>query len=374
LFASLELSDLSPLLNAEDPFSLLLGFEICRVRIEGNAAFIELGTQFLEKLFGEPETCNARLGIYAACAIITTNEVRKSAKATNKPIFWIHLAALAHAGVLTQGLIGLPDPKGFLNWAADRFLPHYVWTCIVDRREAPRWKPEWISPDHLMTELFGRTQNVLHSLPENLRPTPWVALFEKVSAPLIESGRILAAVFPGQFDNFHGGPVEGLRSEQFEDIENQLEAAFAFAMQPSEKATKNMLRILISTFEQPVKDVAEELSHLQIASHFALVSRSEEIADAIKGRAFVLLYDAKGLDLVTDLFSVIAETCAVKRDAIQYRQILCDAATKMCFFIDETEALSKLLLVFDVLVQRDEKLAPVLAKAKAIAKTKIGRC
>src|SRR5207249_4378108 len=60
LLSSMGVVDIASLLHAEDPFSLLCGFELCRARLHDDAAFADLGTSFLKKLLLEEKASMGR--------------------------------------------------------------------------------------------------------------------------------------------------------------------------------------------------------------------------------------------------------------------------------------------------------------------------
>jgi len=375
-------ADILPLLKAEDPFSLLFGFEICRALLDKDVAFADLGAAFLEKLFGDAVACENRCEIFAACTLIATIRLRRAARASAAPVFWARLAALTHAGVLADALGGMPDSKGLLRWASRNFAPAYVWHGIVDRRESPRWRPEWISPDHLFAELVGRARNALHMLAEEHRPASWVSAIESATTRLVDAGQIVAAVFPGPFDDFREN--QNSLAEVFKETEHELEkathldqvqglVALAYATRPSDAVVANVLRILKLHSEQPVEDLEQELRDLHTGAHIALAAQSESMAEVIITRCLGLARDARGSEMVTDIFAVMAEACAVHGAEQNHRAALGQSAARICFALDQAEPLSKLLAVFAILIQRDERLAPALAKARAIARTKMSR-
>ena len=127
--------------------------------------------------------------------------------------------------MLTDALSGMPNSERFLQWATQNFYPIYVWHSIIDRRDAPRWKPEWISPDHLYAELVGRAEGVVQMVPEGSRPADWVSAIDAAQARLKESGKVLATYFPGPFDDFREAPMGSLTHEVFKDVESKLDAA-----------------------------------------------------------------------------------------------------------------------------------------------------
>ena len=49
LLSSISRADVEALFDAEDPFSLLCGFELCRARVAVDAEFAALGDRFLQK-------------------------------------------------------------------------------------------------------------------------------------------------------------------------------------------------------------------------------------------------------------------------------------------------------------------------------------
>lgn len=376
--------DLSPLLDAEDPFTLLFGFEVCRALLDKDDAFVDLGSAFLGKLLGDVQASERRYEMFSACAIVATIEIRRAAKAASAPVFWTRLAALAHAGVLANALGRMPDTVGFLGWVARNFYAHYVWNCIVDRREAPRWCPDWITPDHIFAELVGRVRGALHMLAEANRPAAWVELIDAATARLADNKSMLMAMFPGPFDDFLETNIISPLREVLSEVEMGLDqatrladvpglAALTYASIPSERAINNVARIVAIGVNEPVTDIELELRYLKLAAHFALAGQSEAVAQAVIDRCFFIARGAGAFTEITDLFAVIAEACAVHHASDRYYEVIGEYAARICFLVNGNETISSLGDIFDVLVQRDERLAQALGRARAIARTKRDR-
>jgi hypothetical protein len=362
---------------------LLLGFELCARLLPRDAGFAGPGTSFLEKLLVDPAGSAARCTVFSALALITTVHVRAAAKAADAPLYWTRLAALAHAGVLTDALRGMPDSEGFLQWASENFLPAYIWHGVIDRRDAPRWNPDWISPDHLYAELVGRAQGALEMVPAAERPGQWTSAMDTAFVRLKEEGRILAAFFPGPFDDFRA-PVPSTANKAFAEIEERLDAAarlsdvaglFALAnsVQLTSRAVVNVQRLLELPVTEPIAAGQPEMPFLRICAHIAAASRSETIGQALINRCLFKARNQGSGDAVTDLFEVIAEACGAWGDPQRHREVLGRSATNLCFAVDAAEDLSHLIAIFDVLAKRDERLMPVLARPRAIARAKLGR-
>ncbi|MCB1483317.1 MAG: hypothetical protein KDJ17_00315, partial [Hyphomicrobiaceae bacterium] len=382
LLAAISSKSLSAILAAEDPFSLLFGFEVCAARAPSDPSFVDLGHAFLEKLFADSAAYDRRCEMFSAAALVAMTRMRCAAKASQAPVFWLRLTALAHAGVITDAASKNMDANGFLNWACRNFLPQYTWHGVVDRRAAPRWRPEWISPEHLVAELLGRAQGALHLLPATERPASWVSVIDDVAKRLLEAGRLVASIFPGPLDDFSDQP--SALGEMFQDVERSLDdatglsdvpglVALAYASRPSEQVTENVLRMLKAGAQRVVGDRKREIGELRIATHVALAARSDAIAEAVIARCYTLVGEAESEDMATAIFLVMVEACAVYGSGPRYTERLESLAAGICFAVDDRNSLSQLLAIFEVLGHRDAALVPALSRACAIAETKVGR-
>jgi hypothetical protein len=136
-----------------------------------------------------------------------TTHLRQKARAPNAPLFWVRLVALSHAGVLTDALSHLPDPQRFLRWSVENFYPDYHWQGLIDRREAPRWNPDWIDPDQLHAEIVGRVNNAMQLMPRDMWPAAWASIMGDAITRLETERRVIAASFAGPFDDFQQTPT-----------------------------------------------------------------------------------------------------------------------------------------------------------------------
>jgi hypothetical protein len=384
LLATIGVSDVSMLLQAEDPFSLLCGFELCCNRPKKNRAVAQLGASLLTKLLLDTKSSRARCDIFSACAIISTTNIRFAAKAANAPLFWTRLAALAHAGVLTDGLRGLTDTKGFLQWCVQNWLSNYLWHSVIDRRDAPGWNPEWISPDQLYAELVGRAQNALQAVPEGSRPASWVSAIDRALTQLRQSGTLLSAYFPGPFDDFRDIARLSCGIPAFREIETKLETASSFAQvpelfalanasKPSESVVASVIRLLSGPIDKAFSGAGTELPTLRVCAQLAASGRSSGIAESVINRCIFLLRRREPVEVPSDLFMVAVHACAAHSAPEEHRKMLEDTAVKFSFAIEKVEDLSNFDLILRLLSMRDERLAPAVVRARAIARTKMGR-
>jgi hypothetical protein len=371
LLSSLHVRDLTPLLQAEDPFSLLCGFELCCRRSETSTQLVE---------FGEAFRCN----LFCACAMIAVPNLRQAAKAASAPLFWVRLAALAHAGVLTDALQGLQDTFGFLRWVTENWLANYLWHGVVDRRDAPRWNPEWISPEHLYAELVGRAQGALQMVAEKARPPSWVSAIGEALDQLKASGKLAAAYFPGPFDDFNEVTTVSSGIPAFKEVEDELEKAahlgdvpelevLGYSSQPSDAVLASVLRLLSGGVDRPLGGSLPEAHLLRVCAQLAAATRNKPLADSLINRCLFRLQGKERSEEPNDIFMIAAHACAAQAGEPEYREMLETTAARFSFSIDSAEDLSNFDQVLDVLTIREEKLIPALARARAIIRTKQGR-
>jgi hypothetical protein len=121
---------------------LLFSFELCRARLDHGKSYVALGTDFLKALFEDEKELRRRCQIFTACAIVAIVTLRRTFDEYSVPLYWFRLAALTHAGLLTEALRGLVQPSEFYEWARKSVGPPFVWHSAYDRRDAPRWRPE----------------------------------------------------------------------------------------------------------------------------------------------------------------------------------------------------------------------------------------
>lgn len=196
--------------------------------------------------------------------------------------------------------------------------------------------------------------------------------------------KFLAANFPGPFDDFRAKAMM-LSSDIdfFRGVEAQLEkaskfsdvpglAVLAYATQPSDHVVANVKRILESPIDQNIAGNLE-LPHLGLCARIGGMARSESIANLVVNRCIFIARRSKRQEAATDIFQVIVDACAAYADLNQYRAQIGEAATRLCFTIDDAADLKNLIAIFDVLSMRDLRLTAVLGRASAIAKTKTGR-
>jgi hypothetical protein len=382
LLRSIQVTDTKPLLKAEDPYTLLFGFELCRAHFDTDAQFIGLGRSFLDKLLLDDKRSMARCTVFSAAALISTVMLRRVSGVDGAPLFWTRLAGLAHAGVITDALAALPDSDDFFSWASGNFYGTYTWYSAIDRRDSPRWKPDWIAPHQVYAELVGRVLSAIHASPSESQPIEWTAAIDLVLDKLQREGTALQAFFPGPFDDYREVVPESSSNELFRKVEAKLETAdkldavpalfaLAYSTRCSDAMASHVLRILNVEWPQSITaDPEQQIVYLQLCAHLAAGSRSVPIANAVINRC---LFEVRGKEDGQDIMTfvgIMLEACAAMPKQEDHRRLLGTTLANACFTTNDAKDLSALETTIDLLGQRERRLIPYLAKARAIVRTK----
>jgi hypothetical protein len=381
LLASLKAADASFLLDAEDPFSLVFCFELCCKLFPTDGGFVDLGTSVLGKLL-DPDACLHRCNVYSALALISGANLRRAAKTPDAPVYWVRLAALTHAGVLADALHRcVDDAEAFFEWSKEGFLQNYRWHGLVDLREAPRWRPEWINPDHLHAELLGRLNGALQGIASNDQPRPWVSAIEAALTKLFEAGKGPLAFFPGPFDDFDVRPGPDPVPEPFQGVVTQMQSAanfhdmaalfaLAYTIRLPQGVLADVERLLDRAPDEPLVE-DHERPFLHLCAHIAGAARSEAISKLVIHRCLYAARTAGSPEEVAALFGIAVEVCATQAHPATHRTLVGTTAAQFGFAVEDPSKLVYLPVLFDMLGARDEKLIPALARAKATAQTRL---
>lgn len=381
LLSSIRIEEVKSLLDAEDPYSLLFGFELCRIKYT-EAAYVDLGCSFLKKLLLDEKRSMARCNVFSAAALVAIVMIRRVRGVERAPLYWTRLAALAHAGVLANALSQLPDAQDFWRWASQRVHHEYGWYSAVDRREAPRWKPDWIDPEQIYAELAGRVLNIVELIPSEARPSVWVSALHQAVAKLEKEGLPLQMVFPGPFDDYNDAIPPSSSKPIFKEVERQLQSAtllseapnlfaLAYSTRCSEEVVADVLRILNSAVDSPIAESRdEEPAYLSLCAYIAATARSSPIAVAVANRCLAQLQLPGSAESAAPLLRTMVEGCAAALEPGAHRRMVGEVVANTCFAINDDRNLASLQGVIDLLGARDRQLIPHLAKAQAVIRMK----
>jgi hypothetical protein len=250
-----------------------------------------------------------------------------------------------------------------------------VWHASVDRREAPRWRPEWISPEQVEAETIGRCANSIGLLPKARRPRAWTNVVKRAMERLAKKKKAITPFFPGPMEEFSEIAISAPTNPALTDVEKRLKtasnlekvrglAALGYLGKPSESAVEDVRRLLRSSRLTLGRDVVRE-DLIGICAHIAACSRHEALANTVIDYCMGLVANGSAKNDV-ELFLIISEACAAFLERSAYHAALGRAATRLAYAIPFSRQTRPLRSVLEILGQRDAKLIPALSRAAAL--------
>ena len=364
---------LDKLLELKNPFALVFGFEVCRFRLsQGDKAAAAEGTSFLKTLFASKSSLRSRCELFTACALVTTVALRPIANAANAPLDWFRLAALSHAGVLTDALKHMRKPKDFLKWASSQYATPYWWHTVVDTHEEPKWEAEYLFPEGIIAEIIGRCYQAMILLPKEDQPREWTTILGKAINGLKPK---LRAFFPGPLDGFRPlSQGEGAEAAR-EELRKLLNDRVSFADTPGlvllahsgaidRELTKEIARLLEASDEQLV-NLEMGYQILKCGAYVASTTRDEQLAQIVVARCTRMLAADTTSSEFLRLLLLALRACSAHSDQSEYYQQVGIVVARFAYLASRKTAVA-MSGSLQVLCRRDVHLMGALGRAMAV--------
>jgi hypothetical protein len=368
-------------LQFEDPFGLVGAFEICARNFVRDPRLVEMGARLLERLFSDKPRMLGRCASFGAIFILSTARLAMHARTRDRPVYWRRFSAATHAALVVRAVIdGLPDdifPK-----AMKMRQDSYMLSVYAEMRESPRWKPEWIDPNSLAADVYGRAIQAVQRIPDSELPSSWVEPLAQAAEWIAELGTARHAFFPSLTQGER--LVEPLPVP--DDVTAQL---MEFAQVIKEHPTPDDLNRLVHLIEMvgvtpelvegvrdPIRRILVENRKnpdqfpalLTLSGRMAVLSRDAGLAEAV---ATELLQAAQSApDGIPVFISVIRllECAAADPDVVRSRETLTNRLEYLAGVVPVGKAALRLMLALKSLRRAHSDFAPMLSRAQHIAK------
>ncbi|MCW2389613.1 hypothetical protein M2333_002659 [Sphingobium sp. B11D3B] len=284
------------LLEKGDPFSILAGFGLVAKHV-GHPACRAIGDRILDEMWSEAGTARDLAHDFCVGAMLVTTDTGFDGTLRNWPVFGRRAAILAHAGAICRVLRHFEIQRpALLNQVTEWIGSQYD---IVVQREAahvPGLPSPTIIPLAVEAQLLVRFDQVIDSIPLELRPAPWLEILRARVARF--DGPLAGFLYlPGPLDAFGNMPPT-LPVPAEEDVAVVLEF---LGEEPSEGTPELLLRLAMfyaapdSETAQTIGDAAlaqakraeiplRDQYHgilLQLAQSWAMPGLAEALADLI---------------------------------------------------------------------------------------------
>src|SRR5262249_21259230 len=174
-----------------DHFGLVGAFEICGDWYQRDTRFGPVGEKLLAALFGNEQRLMDMCWVFGAGFVLATARLHQHQTLRRMPAFWRRLTVAAHASILAR-ILGPSsiEPRSLFKWAAEVSGKQYYNPVCLDLTDEPRWLPDWLTPDVLIPDAFGRVSAVARRFPEGESNQEWSRRIEDAKTILGEGGLV----------------------------------------------------------------------------------------------------------------------------------------------------------------------------------------
>jgi hypothetical protein len=373
------------LLDAPDPHALSAGVEICADRASEDRRFVELGDDILDRLLSDPRRLHGELATYATAYIIAGAHLGRHEVLRQQPVYWRRLAAAAHASLVTRvmGWQG-DDDHPLFDWAMRLVGKTFYFSVLNDAHVEPRWRPEWITPNFLAADIYGRLLQIIQRLGEATPPS-WRRRIDDAKDAVNKEVPPYAHAFPSLLQGQRVKPTEmpppdSPIGEIFVElaakptVENflmliQFANAFGF---PSEARQSVLAAMQCLRTEIASTDPVLVQGALQLAAFIAAGNRDMEIAELTATIALECLVSTLSTEGLMVTAAVLMECAAASENRGEALAMLARRLENMAF-VAPAAALPEALDIFRILRSINEELSPLLARAMATARLGVPR-
>lgn len=360
-----------------DPMAQSGLFAVCADHVARDDRYRSLGLLVLDRLLGEPVRLQAELTTFAAAFVFATRYLAQHETLQRQPVFWRRLAASAHASLVTRVLGGNDD--ALLKWAIQRSGRAYYLSVLLDANQEPRWRPDWIAPDYLAADLFGRAKNAVDRLGDSA-PAEWQKRIEAASRwieqdcvplahayPAILQGRFTTAIEKPPVDTPVGKVFQALLdSPSVEAFLRLIAVIYAFGLHPDAHGAVLSVVQALRTIENDTPDDHAQIA-LELASFVAACNKDSKLADASALVAIERYAGTSDEDQLMPIVATIVLASAALADRSEARIWLARRLENLAF-VSNQALLPGVLDMLRTLRSLDSELSAVLGRAFATAR------
>lgn len=390
IMRSIEPDTLCPMiaqaLQHDDHFVPLGLLEICADSLTRDARFESLGEQVLERLFGDMERLKTSCGMFAAGFVIATAHLAEHERLRNRPVFWRRLAAAAHASLIvrTCGVTRIKQDE-LVSWALRLSGAPYFASVVADMRVEPRWRPEWLFPDFLIADCFGRARNAVALLGEDRTPPCWTSrlsaaqswIEEQKIGPAVTFPAVLeGAPRPAQANLSEKSPLTEAYEFFFRDVTLDhflFMASIVYSFGAPPEMVPSVRKILDDIRADP-RDTAEPPvdSAVALAANIAVQLQDTELANAVADLCLEKTSNTKDRAAVYECVFRLLECSQADADTERSRKSLARWVESLAFRIPAGVGLD-LAEAIVALTRIEPELMRFLSRAAAAARLSAAR-
>ena len=367
------------LVKYSDPFGHAGAFDICADRALEDSRFEELGEALLERLLADPKRLHGELTTYATAFVIASAYLAQHETLRRQPVFWRRLAAASHASLVARVLGQGDDASSLFDWAMRISGKTFYLSILNDAWVEPRWRPDWISPNFLAADIYGRLLASMHRLGE-AAPQSWRKRLDDAQAWIMETVPPMALAFPAILQGGVTAPIEKPpagtpAAEMYERLSREptvenfltfIQLVYMFGFHPdAREAVLKVVQSLRTETSQTPPEYPQAV--LDLAAFIAARNSDAELADAVALVSIERIMLSQDTDQLLPTACVIVECAASMTDRKEALETLARKLENLAFVAPAT-ALPEALDIFRLLQSINEDLSPLLGRAIATAR------
>lgn len=365
------LKALESLTTLPDHFGLTGFFEICAA-LELDERVEALGTKLLDALF-EMESLESRCTFYSAVFAMTLARLAEHTTLRNKPAFWRRITAAANASLVLRAC-GSDNAQGVFKFVMRNYGKTFLLSVLLETDREPRWRPDWVTSNHLIADALGRAEHAIKKIPEAKRPKAWTERLAAARKWVSERHLDFFSVIPAIGESARRKPPTNKEISLFKPVFD------AFVSDPTINgllgcgggiftigATPDLVRAcrtLIERFQKnDVKWTDENVQYaIQVLSFVAVLSRDTKLADLIADYCVGKVRDNQDDDATLEIVARLIECASADTNRAQASQSLARRLEGVAF-LAPVKALPDLCDTILRLQALDTGLAPQLSRA-----------
>jgi hypothetical protein len=369
------------MLQFNDPFALTGAFDICAERALAEPQFVGLGDELLERILGNRKRLQGELTTFATAFVFASAFLAEHQTLRHQPVFWRRLAAASHASLVTRVLGPGNDDEdsSLLSWAMRISGKTYYLSVMNDFDHEPRWRPDWINPNFVAADIYGRLLVSLGKLGDDA-PESWRKKLEDAHPSIVANAPPMAHMFPALLQGWRAlsadlptadSPVGELfvefeRNPTVDKFLEFIQLVYTFGHPPAARApvlkaienVRSQLATITPTYAQAAID---------LAALIAARNRDVELAELVSSVALERLQARQGEDHLMPTVSVLLECAAAVVDRKSALEQLARRLENLIFIVPAA-SLPEAVDTLRVLQSINEELAPMLGRAIALGR------
>lgn len=379
------LEALKHLVSFTDPFALAGAFDVCADRADSDPRFIDLGEEILDRLLSDPKRLHGELTTFASGFVVASAYLAEHQTLRKQPVFWRRLAAASHAALVTRVLGGSNDEEGsLLNWAMRITGKSFYLSVMNDFDVEPRWRPDWINPNFIAADIYGRLLASSEKLGDKA-PESWRKTLDDSQSSILAIAPPMARMFPALLQGWRVPssdlpPADTPVGELYAEFEREpsvqkflefIQLVYMFGFPP--EVRHSVLKVM-ATLRSELATTNPDFAHaaLDLAALIAARNHDAELAETVAVVAIERLVTEHGIERVLPTISVLLECAAAIADRKEALATLARRLENLAFVVPAA-SLSDAIDAFRILQLINEDLAPLLGRATATARLGLPR-